>query len=177
MAVQAIREVGARELRHHTAEIVRSVVDRERIILARHGNPQAVLFSMHDAIELLAESSLPALTDAGARDFRAGQVEVVEPPGPRRLVLARDAATDYLRMNARDRAQLRVALVRGVVDAGELLWLRSRRWLASFSYPDSSTVLVNGLFDVASLERELIGETIWVARARRDVERRLRARD
>jgi hypothetical protein len=80
-------------------------------------------------------------------------------------------------MNPRDRYELRVAVVGGKAEMRRPVWLRSRRWILSVSYPDDETVLVCAALEVRELERDLIGEEIWLARERRDLERRLHARD
>src|SRR5688572_27264988 len=99
---QAVREVGARELRHRTASVIRSVRDGERVIVMRHAEPQAVLLSVRDAIELLVEPELPGLATAAEQDFERGQVEDLGPPRPLRVVLAREAVRSGERMGARD---------------------------------------------------------------------------
>jgi prevent-host-death family protein len=172
-----IREVGARELRHRTAHVVRSLRAGERVVLTRHGEPQAVMLTIHDAIELLVEGQLAPLAAEAGRDFREGAIEPVEPPGPHPVVLAQQAAEAYRRMKPRDRYELRVAVVGGKAEDGRPVWLRSGRWIVSVSYPDDETVLVGAALEVRELERELIGEEIWLARERRDLERRLHARD
>jgi len=177
LADQEVREVGARELCRHTADVLRSVADRRRIILTRHGKPQALLVSINDAIELLVEPRLAPMAAAGDSDYREGRVERVEPPGPFPIVLAVAAADAFQRMSRQDRRELRAALARGTADDERPVWLRSRRWMVWVSYPDSGTVLVYAAFEVRELEREVVGEEIWEARARRDLERRLHARD
>jgi prevent-host-death family protein len=177
LAEQRVRTIGARMLRHRTADVVRTVTAGERLIVTRHGEPQAVVLSLDDALELLVEPELAALAAEAERDFREGRVEAVDPPGPYPVLLSTDAADAYGRMNRQDQSALRVALVRRRADEGRLLWLRSRRWLVSFSYPDAETVLVNAVFERKELERELIGDEIWLARARRDLERMRHARD
>jgi prevent-host-death family protein len=172
-----IRELAIGELNRSTSRVVREVADGQRIIVTRHGEPQAVILSIGDAIELLVEGQVGALSTEATRDFQEGAIEAVEPPGPHPVMLARDAAAAYARMNPRDRVELRVAVVRGLADEGRPVWLRSRRWIISVSYPDDETVLVCAAFAVRQLERELIGEEIWLARERRDLERRLHARD
>jgi prevent-host-death family protein len=82
LAGQEIREVGARELRHNAAGVVRAVRDGERTIVTRHGEPQAVMLSVKDAIELLMEAQLAPIVDGAERDLREGPVEALEPPGP-----------------------------------------------------------------------------------------------
>ena len=104
-------------------------------------------------------------------------IEPIEPPGPYAVVLAREAASAYARMKASDRRALRTALVRGLADERRLLWLRSRRWVVAFAHLDSETVLVTPAFEARELERELIGEELYAAQARRNRERRLHARD
>jgi hypothetical protein len=94
---------------------------------------------------------------AAEMDFREGRVEPVEPPGPHGVVLASGAARMFQRMNPRDRANLRSALVRARADEERLMWLRSGLWLVLFSYPDAETVLVCAVFDARELERELVG--------------------
>jgi prevent-host-death family protein len=174
---QTIREVGARELRHQTAKVIGSVRDGERLILTRHGQPQALALSIDDGIELIIEPELTALADAAQRDLGAGRLQTLEPPGPYPVLLAQEAAAAYEQMNKQDRARLRSALVRGRADERRLLWLPSRRWLVAFSYSDESMALVHGAFEVGEVERALIGEQIWLARERRTLERRLHARD
>jgi prevent-host-death family protein len=174
---QRIREVGARELRHQTATVIGSVRDGERLILTRHGQPQALVLSIDDGIELLIEPELAALADAAHRDYREGLVEALQPPGPYPVRLAQAAVAAYGRMNKQDRRRLRASLVRGRADERRLLWLQSRRWLVAFSYPDERFVLVHALFEAREVERALIGEEIWAARDRRALERRLHARD
>ena len=171
------REVSIGELNRATSAVVRSLTPGERLVITRHGEPQAVVLSVRDAVELVVVPRLAALAAAGERDFRSGRVETVEPPGPLALLLAQEAAACYESMNRRDRTDLRALLVRGEAEEERLLWLRSRRWLVSFTYPDAEAVLVLGVFEVAELERELVGEEVWLARARRDLERRLHARD
>jgi hypothetical protein len=148
-----------------------------------------VMFSLDDALELLVEPELESLAAEAERDFQEGLVQTVEPPGPCRVVLSQPAADGYTRMQPRDRFELRLAVVRGLADEGRPVWLKSRRWIVSVSYlvaddaGDSAagareeTVVVCSAFEVRELERELIGEAIWQARARRDRERRLHARD
>ena len=177
LADHEIREVGARELRHRTGHVVRSLQAGERVILTRHGEPQAVLLCIDDAIELLVEGQLGPLAEEAERDFREGAAETLEPPGPHPVVLSQQAAEAYRRMKPRDRYELRVAVVGGKAEMGRPVWLRSRRWIVSVSYPDDETVLVGAALEVRELERELMGEEIWLARERRDLERRLHARD
>lgn len=135
------------------------------------------------------EPELESLAAEADRDFRDGLVEKVEPPGPCPVVLSQAAADGYARMRSRDRFELRLAVVRGLADEGRPVWLKSRRWIISVSYlvaddaGDSAagageeTVVVCSAFEVRELERELIGDGIWEAGARRDRERRLHARD
>jgi hypothetical protein len=132
---------------------------------------------INDAIELLVEGQLGPLAEEAERDFREGAVESLEQPGPHPVVLAQQAAEAYSRMNPRDRYELRVAVVGGKAEMRRPVWLRSRRWILSVSYPDDETVLVCAALEVRELERDLIGEEIWLARERRDLERRLHARD
>ena len=174
---QMVYAAGARELQRRGADVVRSVTDGTRTVLTRHGEPQAVIVSIRDWIELLAEARVAALDPEAARDFREGAVEPIEPPGPYAVVLAREAASAYARMKASDRRALRTALVRGLADERRLLWLRSRRWVVAFAYPDPETVLVTAAFEARELERELIGEELYAAQARRNRARRLHARD
>jgi prevent-host-death family protein len=173
---QQVREVGVRELAHHTAEVVRSIEDGERLVVTRHGNPVAVLLSVADAIEAIVVPGLEALAHRARRDLEAGRITHIGPPGPMPVVLAREAAAAHERMNAQDRMALRVALMGGPADESKLLWLRSRRWLVAFSYPEPEFVLVHGAFEARVVERELIGEEIWAARRRRRIGRWLHGR-
>jgi prevent-host-death family protein len=180
----SVGKVSVGKLNRSTSRVLRAVRTGERLIVTRHGQPQAVLLSMSDAIELLVEPELPALAVAAERDFREGRVEAVEPPGPCPVVLAQAAADSYVRMTPRDRFELRLAAVRGLAEEGTPVWLKSRRWIISVLYlvaesegTGHETVVVCGAFEVRELERELIGEEIWDARARRHGERMLHARD
>ena len=177
LADQDVREVGARELRHHAASIIRSVADGERTIVTRHGEPRAVMLSIDDALDLLVEPWLPALAQQAEREYAEEGVERLEPCGRFPVALASEAAGAYESMSPRDRRELRLAVAAGEADEERPVWLRSRRWIASVAYPDHRTVLVCAIFAVQELERELIGEEIWLRRARRDLERRLHARD
>ena len=101
----------------------------------------------------------------GARELRQRTADVIRSVGRGQrtiltrhgVVLASGAARLFQRMNPRDRANLRSALVRARADEERLMWLRSGLWLVLFSYPDAETVLVCAVFDARELERELVG--------------------
>lgn len=173
---QEIREVGARQLRHNTAAVIRSLRDGERLIVTRHAQPLAVVLSVRDAMELLIEGERTASAAAATRDYEHGAVEELGPPGPLRVVLARGALSSCGRMNVRDRRLLRDSLVRGEADEDPLLWLPSGRWLVAFSYPDDVTVLVHQAFEVRELVRALVGEEVLDRRRRIELDRWLHNR-
>ncbi len=173
----AVRAVTVGELNRHTSRTVASVADGERLIVTRHGDPVAAVLSLRDAIELLVTPALPALADSAQHDYtRADLFEPWPAVEQCRIVLARAATELYHRIGPRDRGGLRRALGRWDPDAECPLWLPTDRWLAPFSHPDEAVALVHAFIDARTLERELIGEGVWHARLRRDLDRHTHAR-
>jgi prevent-host-death family protein len=173
---QTVREVGVRELSHSTAAVIRAVREGERLVVTRHAEPQAVVLSVNDAVELSIEGERVASACAAERDYAEGAVEELGPSGPVPVVLARAAVVSCQRMNARDRRLLRDLLVRGEADEERLLWLTSRRWLIAFSYPDEATALVHQAFEVRELIRAAVGDDVSDRRRRIEQDRWLHGR-
>ena len=142
----------------------------------RHAEPQAVLLSVRDAIELLVEGELAALAARPERDFEDGAVEELGPTGPVRVVLAGEAPGSCRRMVPRDRRLLREALASGLADDERLLWLSSGRWVVAFSYVEEAAALVHQAWEVRELERALVGEEIGQRRRRVTMDRALHGR-
>jgi prevent-host-death family protein len=53
----AIREINVRELKSGASQILDAVVDGERVIVTRHGDPIAVILSIEQAIDLFLTNS------------------------------------------------------------------------------------------------------------------------
>lgn len=174
---QDVREVTASELRHKAAQVVRSIRDGERLVVTRHGRPQAVMLSIRDAVEALVAPRLAeAAADAAADYAGRRSIEPWPPWGPCRLLMAGRAAEQHHRVAGRDKGWLRRTLGGGDADEGRPLWLPTGNRLVPFSYPEPDVALVHDLVDTWPLERELVGEAIWRGELRRDLGRMLHSR-
>jgi len=88
-----VREVSIGELNRSTSAVVRSVRRGERVIVTRHGEPQAVVLSVEDLIDAIVELQLAEFVEKAERDLETD--DVLEPwpqAGPLRIVLASGAA-------------------------------------------------------------------------------------
>jgi prevent-host-death family protein len=172
-----VRPVAVAALNRRTSAIVGAVGDGERLVVTRHGDPVAVVFSVRDAMEMHVAPELSLLAEEARREYEAR--EMFEPwahVGPWRIVLGGAAADAYGRVGSVDRGGLRRALCRGEAACERPLWLPSGRWLTAFSYPDEGVVLVHALIRAHELERQVIGEEVWGARLRRNLDRHAHAR-
>jgi len=173
----SVRPVAVGELNRHTSRVVGSLGEGERLVVTRHGDPVAVVLSVRDSIEILAAPSFAALAEAAAQAFASD--EVFDPcpgVGPWRIVLPREFEREYGRLGGLDRGGLRRALCCGEADPGRPVWLPTGKWLAPVSYPEDRIALVHALIETRGLEREVIGEEVWRARLRRDLDRHSHAR-
>jgi prevent-host-death family protein len=172
-----VRAVPIGELNRHTSKIAGSVAAGERLVVTRHADPVAVVLSVRDVVEVLAESELPILAESARSDYGEGRVvEAWEHAGPFRIVLAQAAAEGFRRLPGRDRGGLRTALCRGDADASRPLWLPTGCWLAPFSYAGDRDVVVHAFIATRPLERAVVGEDIWQGRLRRNIDRLVHAR-
>ena len=184
MARQAARQVGVRELSRATHKVLGAVEDGTRLIVTRHREPLAVILSVRDACEGLVlstgelqpiESGAPA---GGGNPWPGGgprPIDVFVPP----RVAARE---DLRRVPARDRFVLHRELYArerepgGGRRAARLVWADSGRWLFVCSHAESGLAVVHELFSGQELERSLMGEELWLARAKQRIERSLHGR-
>ncbi len=166
---QSIRRVTISELRHRASEVVRGVRDGDRLIVTRHSQPQGVILSIRDAIELFSAVDLERLAVAGARERKAG--EVVRPwPElcPLRIEVSRSATSNFDRLAGADRGGIRRSLLNG---EGPIFWLKTGKWLCGSLRPEPGVVLIYALISTLYLERSLIGEAIYLERQRADIDR------
>lgn len=171
-----VRAVTVGELNRYTSETVRSVEPGERLVVTRHREPQAVVLSVREAIELMVATRLGALAVAAREAFEAGETFSPWPrAGPTQILVPATARNLLRRLGGRDRGGLRRALCRAHDNRGRPLWLPTGRWLVPFSIAgnEEEVALVHDLIDTRPLERVLIGEEAWrerlrVAGSRRD---------
>lgn len=186
---KAIRAVGARELRHQAGAVLSSIRDGERLVLTRHGRPQAMVLSMRDAVELAVAVRLFEAQKEAQGEWEKGRVAAMSPPadrgplGPLSVRLASAAAEtletgDVLgwHRNLIRRALLRAAGWRaGGRDAASEVqrrsWLESGRWLIAYSVPVAGVVLVHDFVATGGVERALIGHEIDAERTRIEIDR------
>ena len=169
-----VRAVTAGELNRYTSETVRSVEPGERLVVTRHHEPQALVLSIPDAIELMVATRLGALAVAAREAFEAGETFAPWPRvGPTLILVPATARNLFRRLAGRNRGGLRRALCRAHDNRRRPLWLPTGRWLVPFSIAGDEVALVHDLIDTRPLERALIGEEAWrerlrVAGSRRD---------
>lgn len=172
-----VQELTIGRLNRETSAVVRSVEDGERLIVTRHGWPQAVVLSVADCVELLVEPALARLADDARADYESGATSVPWPYlRPYRVRLARAADAQYRRVGGPDRRAIRRTLGRGLADEARPLHLPTGRWLAPFSYLDENVALVHDFIDARKLRRALMGEEIFMQRRRRNIDRLAHAR-
>lgn len=186
MAHQMVRAIGARELAHETQAVLREVCDGTRLVVTKHREPIGVIMSVRDAVEalLLSSGELEIARAADPGDvIPRGAVEAWPPglfPNLAYELCAPAALASHTRMR-RVRSRDRVALVRTLaaepgLDSPSLVWSRSGRWLFACSPVGPRLGVLHGLFDAADLERELMGEELWLARERQYSQRSLHGR-
>lgn len=184
MARQGARQVGVRELSRATHEVLRAVGDGTRLIVTRHREPLAVIVSVRDACEALVlssgelqplESGAPA---GGVKPWPGGGRRPIDLLVPPELA----GREDLRRVPARDRFVLhrylhaRYRELEGASGAARLVWAASGRWLFVCSHAEPGVAVVHELFSGQKLERTLIGEELWLARAKQRIERSLHGR-
>lgn len=167
--------MGVRELNRTAPAVVASIRDGERMILTRHGNPQGIIFSVRDAIELALAPSLERFAIAAEEDYQQGDVLKLWPERlPSEVLLARRAASDFEVMHTGHRGVVRRVLRAMDPWNARPLWSPDGHLLIPFSMPAEAVVLVHAVVDAWSVERALIGEGLHRARQARDAVRGLR---
>jgi antitoxin (DNA-binding transcriptional repressor) of toxin-antitoxin stability system len=185
MARQGARAVSTRELSHSTHEVLREVGsgDGSRFVVTRHREPVAVLMSVRDAADAylvstgdlepvdldLDHDASPVVGALGG--LRIHAIERLVWQGRLRGVAPRDRAALCRRLYELDRVG------GGPMGAHPWLeWVPSGRWLFVCALPAPGHAVVHDLFGGRDLERSLMGDELWAARERQDVQRSLHGR-
>ena len=172
------RCVTATELQRNWKELAASIADRERIVITKHGRPQAIVFGLRDVVELMIDAEQRQIESLAAQDWESGRaVQLMPDEHPRKIFLSRLAAGS---IDAQGRSMLskimRRELRRVKSEEESPLWLRGidggGRWLIPFSqvfcHDGAEAILAHDVIDAWEIEKELIGLTLHAGRSRRE---------